>query len=191
MKKFIYIILFLGVIYSGGKMLSSPKSILPAYVQRAATITPSPTPLSLPRQISIPSLDIHTAIEHVREDEKGNMDVPKDPWNVAWYEKGYVPGQKGNAVLAGHVDSPEGPAIFYLLKTLHQRDDIFITDEHGEQLHFKVTEAHTYPFDKVPMADVFGTQGKAKVILITCTGTFQKSAKNYSERLIVTAEQVI
>lgn len=93
-------------------------------------------------------------------------------------------------MIAGHVDSPTGPAIFYLLKKLYQGDDIFITDEKGKRLHFKVTEEQIYPFDKVPMTEVFGTQGKAKVLLITCTGTFQKLAKNYSERLVVTAEQV-
>lgn len=47
-------------------------------------------------------------------DAKGNMDIPKRDENVAWYQIGYYPGSKGNAVIAGHYDTATGsPAVFY------------------------------------------------------------------------------
>src|SRR5687768_1091778 len=74
--------------------------------------TPTPTPyIGPPSLLTIPTLDINAAIEHVGLDQQKRMDVPQDVNNVAWYKLGPLPGQPGNAVLAGHLDSKTGPAV--------------------------------------------------------------------------------
>ncbi|MCZ8495870.1 class F sortase [Priestia sp. Y58] len=47
-------------------------------------------------------------------------------------------GGKGNAVLAGHVDSKTGPAVFYNLKNLKKDDEITVRDAQGTTLTFVV-----------------------------------------------------
>ena len=68
----------------------------------------------LPQTLHIPKINVAAAIEQVGLDTQGRMDVPEDADNVAWYKLGYKPGQKGNAVLAGHYDKETGePAVFW------------------------------------------------------------------------------
>ena len=40
------------------------------------------------------------------------MGVPKGFDTVGWFGEGTKPGAPGNAVMAGHVDSKTGPAVF-------------------------------------------------------------------------------
>ncbi len=66
-----------------------------------------------PVKIKVPKIDIEADIESVALDDHGRMDVPQNVLNVAWYNLGVKPGQKGNAVFAGHYDKPDGsPAVF-------------------------------------------------------------------------------
>lgn len=39
--------------------------------------------------------------------------VPEDYWEAGWWSGGPEPGERGAAVIAGHVGSKNGPAIFY------------------------------------------------------------------------------
>jgi LPXTG-site transpeptidase (sortase) family protein len=130
-------------------------------------------------------LNITAPVEFVGEDSEGKMDVPKEVNNVAWYQYGYIPGTPGNAVIAGHLDSTTGPAVFYRLATLKAGDDIFVTDDAGKQRHFKVTHTATHPSASFPIQEVFGPSAERQLNLITCEGTYDRASKNYSDRTVV------
>src|SRR3989338_5623118 len=49
------------------------------------TPTPTPSPDLTPVTISIPKLNIQTAVELVGLTEANRMDVPKNASNIAWY----------------------------------------------------------------------------------------------------------
>src|SRR3989344_2380129 len=68
------------------------------------TPTPTPSPDLTPATISIPKLNIQTAVELVGLTETNRMDVPKNAANIAWYMYGPKPSEPGNAVVAGHYD---------------------------------------------------------------------------------------
>jgi LPXTG-site transpeptidase (sortase) family protein len=181
---------FIGIIIALGifgltffRSSTSSSFITPASVS-LPTIIPTPT-LAPPQQLSIPKLNLTSQIEYVGLDANQRMDVPKD-WNqVAWYQLGPKPGEQGSAVLAGHLDSPSGPAIFYNLNQLESGDLISVTNQTGQQLQFEVTDKATYPDASFPLAQVFSQTDAHRLNLITCTGQFDKQTKNYSDRLVV------
>ena len=139
-----------------------------------------------PRLISIPKINITADVESVGEDEKGRMAVPGEVMNVGWYKLGYKPGEQGSAVFAGHLDKVTGePAVFYDISKLSAGDEIIVTDKNGKKLTFEVIKSQVYPFDEVPLKEVFLSTDKIRLNLITCTGSWNKDDKNYSNRLVV------
>ncbi len=138
-----------------------------------------------PRELRIPKLGIDAQVESVGQDALGAMDVPKNPDKVAWYQLGAKPGETGNAVIAGHLDWTKGPAIFYHLDQLEAGDTLTITDTENKQQQFVVTSKVSYPFDQFPLEQVFGASADIHLNLITCAGRFNRTTKNYSNRIVV------
>ena len=141
-----------------------------------------------PKTLSIPRLNIHTSIEAVGLDKNKAMETPSNFNTVAWYKLGFKPGEKGNAVIAGHYDDYEGPSIFYNLKNLEPGDEIIVTDEKNNDAVFIVTKEEIYLTDTFPMQEVFGKTHKKRLNLITCEGSFDKASKKYSHRTVIFAE---
>lgn len=141
-----------------------------------------------PVKVDIPSIDVEANIEQVGILENGQMGVPQEINNVGWFEPGVNPGNRGSAVLAGHVDSKTGPAIFFNLRDLKQGDEIFVTDEKGATLTFVVKKQESYPRESAPIDEIFQTSEGQNLNLITCSGTFNRSKGTHEERLVVFAE---
>lgn len=157
----------------------------PCYIA-PLTPTPAQAPLiGVPERLSIPKLGINVFVEQVGLDSQHRMDVPKNTDNAGWYDLGYKPGEEGNAVIDGHLDTLYGPSIFYNLENLTMGDEIFVTDDTGRQLIFIVTSTASYPFDQVPLQAVFGPSDKPHLNLITCGGGWDSVNKNYSNRIVV------
>lgn len=139
-----------------------------------------------PKLLTIPSLDIQADVKSIGLDSEGNMDVPKITSNVAWYNLGFKPGENGSAVIAGHLDDTSGqPAVFYNLSQLKYGDLIEVTDEDNQIYRFSVTKIETYPYDDLPMQEIFASVGQPQLNLITCKGNFDRVEQNYSHRVVV------
>lgn len=146
---------------------------------------------SLPRELIIPKIDVETHITEVGLTDGGKMDTPEDPKDAGWYKFGVMPGAMGSAVLAGHLDNEDGsPAAFYSLSKLASGDDVYVLNDKGEKLHFKVTGTKKYPYDAPDTKEVFGPSDAPRLNLITCHGTWLKGESNYDERLVVFTEFV-
>lgn len=144
-----------------------------------------------PSRLKIAKIGVDADIEQVGMDEKGNMDVPKDPDNAAWYTLGHKVGENGSAVIAAHFDKPSGePAIFYRLNSLSPGDTIEVEDDSGNSLTFEVEDAERYPFNDFPLQKVFNTTGVSRLNLITCDGVWNKVDQTYSDRLVVYSKLV-
>lgn len=142
-----------------------------------------------PTILKIPSLNLEAPIEHVAKAADGSMDVPKLPFNVAWYELGSRPGEIGSAVIAGHVNwKDETKAIFSDLHNLKPGDRITIEDDQKIMVTFVVQRSEIYNAD-ADATDIFiSSDGKARLNLITCSGEWNKQTDTYSQRLVVFAE---
>ncbi|MEZ0481667.1 sortase domain-bontaining protein [Planococcus sp. SSTMD024] len=143
-----------------------------------------------PARIAIPSIGVDAAIEETGVLDNGEMGVPEDVDQVGWFEPGFKAGAEGNAVLAGHVDSLTGPAVFYELDQLEKGDQFTLTDADGREMAFEVRGTSSYITDEAPVEEIFGRSDQRMVNLITCTGDFNRDIGSHEERLVVSAELI-
>ena len=128
--------------------ISAPVIVTPS---PTPTPTPSPTPALTPATLIIPKLNIQAAVEPVGVTETQNMEVPKKDADAAWYMYGPKPSEEGNAVIAGHYDTPTGkPALFYNLNKLVEGDEIIVISSNAVRNTFVVTGKDRIPYDKFP-----------------------------------------
>jgi LPXTG-site transpeptidase (sortase) family protein len=150
------------------------------------TATPVPDKSLIPYKIKIPAIKLDTYVEQVGVTPEGNMDVPKNIWNTAWFsEGGFRPGEKGNAVIAGHLDAPGTKAIFWDLNRLKIGDKIYVIDVAGRELTFEITGLQVYFANNAPLQEIFGASNFARLNLITCGGSFDRNSRSYNQRLVV------
>ncbi|WP_456272269.1 sortase domain-containing protein [Bacillus sp. AK031] len=144
----------------------------------------------IPARIKIPSLDIDTEVIPVGLLENGEMEVPKGTEVAGWYNRGIKAGAKGNAVVAGHVDSKEGPAIFFYLKNMEIGEKVTVTDTEGIEQTFVVKQKESYQAEEAPIEKIFGPDNSRNLNLITCTGTFNYEEHLYPDRLVIYTELI-
>jgi hypothetical protein len=144
-------------------------------------------PAPAPVRLQIPRLGIDATLGRVGLRFDGTIDVPLE-WNQpAWYTGGPAPGTTGPAVIVGHLDSATGPAIFWWLATLRRGDPIAVTRDDGSVLAFRVTAVGDYPSAQFPTDAVYGATADSQLRLITCAGTWDRSAHQYTHNVVVFA----
>ena len=147
----------------------------------------APGSASVPVRLEIPAIGVATRLVRLGLDPDGAMEVPEDFASAGWFAGGPVPGQVGPAVIAGHVDSRTGPAVFYRLRALRPGQAILVQRADGVRLRFVVEQARSYPKAGFPTAAVFGPVPSAALRLITCTGAFDRARGSYRDNLVVFA----
>ncbi|MET8845177.1 class F sortase [Streptomyces griseus] len=141
-----------------------------------------------PRLLTIPAIKVSSTLEDLGLSQAGELQVPSRPERAGWFTGGPAPGGIGPAVLVGHVDSVDGPAVFSHLSVLRQRDVIEVSLSDGAVARFEVTSVQRYPKDAFPAADVYGPQPDPQLRLITCGGPF--NGHEYLENIVVFAREV-
>ena len=101
-----------------------------------------------------------------------------------------MPGQLGPAVIAGHVDSRTGPAVFYRLRDLRPGDQIRVVRADGRVVRFEVESLARYPKREFPDEEVFGATTTPSLRLITCAGDFDRATGSNRDNLVVSATRV-
>lgn len=170
------------------------------YIERPPAPFPEPTiidrqgttsVLASPSRLVIPKIGVDASIQHVGIGESGNMAVPTNYEDVGWYRLGFAPGERGSAVIAGHLDNGYGlPAVFKHLDMLAPGDTIVVYDASGAAARFEVEQLTTYDAKDAPVADVFAADDGVRLNLITCDGTWNPLEETYSKRLVVFAKAV-
>lgn len=141
---------------------------------------------NFPTILEIPILKIGTNIESVGITESLAMDVPRDPSNVGWFNGGVNPGDIGSAVIDGHSGlKDDKPAIFDNLYKIKKGDFVYITNNKGIKLIFKVSEIKRYKPNSNSEEIFISKDGKSHLNLITCIGYWDDINKTHSDRLIV------
>jgi hypothetical protein len=149
-----------------------------------------------PSRLFIPAIDINAPVEEVGIVSHGKwagdlatpMVTPKQSqWtNVGWYAAGPRPGERGSAVIDGHLDDQNGlPAVFWNLHKLHAGDEVQVVMSNGKKLTFRVTRIASYPPQAAPLQDIFGNSGGIYLNLITCAGDWIPSQGQTTLRLVV------
>lgn len=157
---------------------SAPNVDLPEQEEMAAGI---------PVRIRIPAIDIDAPVESLGLTPQGDMDAPKGPDNVAWFNLGTRPGENGSAVITGHYGTWKNgqESVFDDLHKLRQGDEMFVEDDNGTTIVFVVRESRSYD-PSADTLDIFSSDDeKAHLNIITCEGIWNKDSKSYSSRLVV------
>lgn len=141
-----------------------------------------------PARIAVPSIEVSAPLAPLGLDQEGRLETPSEFDTAGWWRGGPEPGEPGPAVIAGHVDSYRGPAVFYALDQLSPGDEIQVHDEDGTTAHFVVDRVEQHPKDAFPTEDVYGDTRQPTLRLITCTGPFDDAQNQYRHNLIVYAE---
>ncbi len=140
-----------------------------------------------PVMVEAPAVDIKTTIVPVGLQADGAMELP-DPGSGAWYELGPRPGEPGPAVLVGHVDSVDGPDVFYGLSSLVAGDAVHVDDADGARHTFVVVDVELAGKDTLPYGRIWADVDEPVLRLITCGGPYVRAAGGYQQNVIVYAE---
>jgi sortase (surface protein transpeptidase) len=152
-----------------------------------AAASPSASPR--PERLKIASIGVDTSLEDLTLDANGTLHAPIDYQRAGWYAQGTSPGDVGPAVIAGHVDSKTGPAVFFHLPELRKGAIVEVT-RGGAQVKFRVLAVKKYPKAEFPTDEVYGPTPNAQLRLITCGGAFDHSRKSYVDNVVVYAVAV-
>ncbi|MZG14834.1 class F sortase, partial [Streptomyces sp. SID5914] len=149
----------------------------------APALPPSP-----PDRVRIPAIGVDAPLTGLGLTGAGSLDVPPaEKKNLAgWYEAGTTPGETGTAIVAGHVDNAEGPAVFYRLGALEKGAEIEIDRRDGGVAVFTVDAVEVYAADAFPDEKVYGAADRPELRVITCGGPYSRST-GYQGNVVVFA----
>ncbi|MEU6271661.1 class F sortase [Streptomyces populi] len=145
-------------------------------------------PHSPPDRIRIPSIDVDAPLIGLGLTPQGSLDVPPArKKNLAgWYEAGTSPGERGTAIVAGHVDNAEGPAVFYDLGSLRKGSTVEVDRLDGRTAVFTVDAVEVYDSRSFPDAKVYGAAHRPELRVITCGGGYSRTT-GYQGNVVVFA----
>jgi len=152
-----------------------------------------PLSRSEPVRITIPKIKVDAKIISVGVNPDGTVQVPsfKQARLAGWYKAGVSPGEVGNAVVVGHVDSAAiGPAVFFRLGALKRGDRIEVSRADGTVVRFRVDSVRSYPKSKFPAEQVYGNADTPRLQVITCGGVFDRKKRSYPNNIVVSAARI-
>jgi hypothetical protein len=144
---------------------------------------------SEPTEFSIPAIDTDSSLVPLGLNPDQTIAVPPvtDPMQAGWYKLGATPGERGPAVILGHVDGTSGPGIFSRLPELKPGNEVRVARQDHTRLRFVVTRVEQVPKSAFPAERVYGDTLFPELRLITCGGSFDHTTRSYQDSLIVYA----
>ncbi len=119
----------------------------------------------------------------------GTVQIPpvEHPEQAGWYENGATPGERGAAVILGHVDGAGRKGVFYDLGRLRAGNPMSVTRVDGTVARFVVDSVELVAKNRFPSRRVYGPLDHAGLRLVTCGGTFDQRTGHYTSNVIVYA----
>uniref|UniRef100_UPI000AEE7F06 class F sortase n=1 Tax=Streptomyces scabiei TaxID=1930 RepID=UPI000AEE7F06 len=145
-------------------------------------------PPSAPVRLLVRAIGVNAPMAELTLDETGALRPPSAdmPGFVGWYGAGTAPGSVGTAVTTGHVDTPEGPGVFYRLGALAKGDTIEIIRADRRTAVFTVDAVELYDKEAFPDEKVYGSSHQPELRVITCGGQYAEET-GYQGNVVVYA----
>ncbi|GAA2771720.1 class F sortase [Streptomyces rameus] len=159
---------------------------------RATLGTFAPAPASLAfsavERVRIPAIHVDAPVVPVGLDADGWVAAPPpdNPNLAGWFTGAVSPGEKGTAVVVGHVDNKQGPAVFYGLGALKKGNQIAVVRQDGRTAVFEIYGVEVFEKSNFPGDRVYGSKGTPELRVITCGGGFSKQ-NGYDGNVVVFA----
>ncbi len=152
---------------------------------------PAPLGASRPETISIPAIGLTSTVNPIGLADDGTIAVPQPgPLldQAAWFENSPTPGQPGPSVVEGHVETTEGPSVFFELGQVKPGQRILVTRADGKRLTFTVDAVRDYLKSKFPTEVVYGAKDLSTpaLRLITCS-QFDQATRTHQGNQVVFA----
>ncbi|MHA7156367.1 class F sortase [Arthrobacter sp. TMN-50] len=161
----------------------------------AAALAPTQLPVlpeSAPVSFSVPSIGAGSELLSLGLRENGSLEVPPDGPGApaSWYNESPTPGERGPAVLLGHVNATGGgPGVFADLRKLKAGDTIDVLREDGTTATFVFERGEQYVKDEFPTLTVYGNTEGSELRLITCDG-YNPDTGEFDDNYVVYAKLV-
>lgn len=196
----------LGTLLRRGVLVTAAMALAAATPLVAPGGDPQPTPVPVsasrpvgamtpratthPVHITIAAIGVASTVGELRADRDGELVAPDDARMAGWLASGVLPGEVGPAVVGGHVDSRNGPGVFFGLHRVQPGDVVEIGRSDGATVRFAVTAVHQFPKERFPTEAVYGPTPEAELRLITCGGAFDRAARHYPDNVVVDAVRI-
>ena len=144
---------------------------------------------SKPTKVSIASLGIRGDVVEVGKADDGSIAPPiEDPVRIiGWYGLGPTPGEPGTAVMVGHVDTHDRPAVFHNLHEIQVGKLIEVSRKDRKVATFKVDSVESFPKAAFPADRVLVHDDVPRLVLVTCGGEWLGGHTGYADNVIVFA----
>jgi sortase (surface protein transpeptidase) len=140
-----------------------------------------------PVRVRVPAIGVDSAIVDIGVDAAGALVPPATTDVTGWFAAGPAPGAVGPALLAAHVDSRAGPGVFFRLVDLRPGDEVTVDRADGTSVVFVVVGTTRVAKTAFPTDLVYSPLPVPALRLVTCGGSFDRSARSYRDNLIVDA----
>jgi hypothetical protein len=145
---------------------------------------------SVPVSVTVPAIGVRASIVALGENPDHTVQVPplSEPQETSWFDLGPTPGQRGPAVLLGHVDTAAtGPAVFYKLGDLRPGNTVMVTRADHQTAVFRIDRVEEYQKVSFPSLLVYGPTKNAQLRLVTCGGAFDPQTGHYLSNIVAYA----
>ena len=146
---------------------------------------PEKVPLTAwPVRVYIPALAVDAEIQDTGYDDSRTMQVVAAADIISWLREGAIPGNEGNAILAGHNKWSGKKCPLFALDTLQIGDEMEIEYEDGSTLKFMLESVFVYALATAPASLIMDVGGEARVTVITCKEPFNPKIGTSDNRIV-------
>lgn len=159
--------------------------ITPVGAETATTAAPA---LGRPMVLHLPTLHRNATVDPV-DTVHGMLQVPDDISRVGWWQHSAAPGSTaGSTVIDGHIDSAAaGEGALFHLADLNPGDRLSVTNSTGTTITYQVSARRVYVKENGLPPDLFNQQGPGRLVIISCGGPFDSSARSYQDNIAIFA----
>jgi hypothetical protein len=138
-----------------------------------------------PAEVTIPGLGVEAPVRPTGQVD-GALAIPP-PDEAGWWADGPRPGEPGRAVIVGHLDTVDGPAVFGSLPEIREGMSIVVVGHDGARHAFETVGVASVEKSSFPAQLVYAPSRKPTLALITCSGRFDEATGHYENNLIILA----
>ncbi|MFH8406827.1 class F sortase [Streptomyces sp. NPDC018019] len=134
---------------------------------------PAALPAARPVRVRIPAAGVNTGpVLDLGLAADGTVEVPsvRQAGRIGWYDQGVTPGETGPAVLIGHYDTVDGPAVLKDVGRIGVGDKIYVDRADGRTAVFAVRALQQVDKKDFPTRRVYGDTDRPELRLVTCGG---------------------
>jgi len=140
-----------------------------------------------PVAVRVPAIGVDAPLVDLAVGGDGAIEVPTAAGDAGWLTTSSLPGERGPAVVAGHVALGGVPAVFADLDELGPGDDVVLVLEDGTEVPFSVDAVESFPKDSFPTDRVYGPTPAPVLRLITCGGDVDPRTGHYVDNVVAYA----